>query len=70
MDTTLAKRMVARADKDALSEDHPMRENAAKFDAAAKGFYSEQPTCDVKTFMGAYARARRSWCDYTGESLV
>ena len=68
--TALAKKMRARADKDSLPEDHEMRTRANAFDEATKGFYGEPQTCDVKKFMGCWARARRVWCDYTGEALI
>jgi hypothetical protein len=70
MDTELAKRMIARSDADSLAADHPLRDLAAKFETAATGFYSEPQTVSVKSFMGAWARARRAWCDYTGEPLI
>lgn len=69
-DTDLAVAMLAKADDDGLPEDHDMRIRANAFDAAAKGFYGEPQTCDVKKLMGCWARARRTWCEYTGESLV
>lgn len=43
---------------------------ADKFEATANGFYGEPKTHDVKQFLGAFARARRAWCDVTGEALV
>jgi len=69
-DTDLAIAMLAKADADGLPDDHDMRTRAAAFDEAAKGFYGEPQTCDMKRFMGCWARARRTWCDYTGEPLV
>jgi hypothetical protein len=70
INTELAKRMVARADADGLGADHQLRDLATKFEAAAVGFYSEPQTVTVKSFMGAWARARRAWCNYTGEPLI
>ena len=69
-DTDLAVAMLARADADGLPDDHDMRITAKAFDDAAKGFYGEPQLCDVEKFMGCWARARRCWCDYTGEALV
>ena len=69
-DTDLAVKMIARADTDNLPHDHEIRTRAAAFDEAAKGFYSDPQTCDVKRFVGCWARARRTWCDYTGEVLI
>lgn len=68
--TDLSKKMIARADADGLSSDHPMRTKAEAFDKAADGFYASPQTVDVKTFMGHWARARRVWCDYSGDELV
>ena len=65
-DTDLAAAMITRADADGLPDGHDMRSEAAAFDEAAKGFFSLLQTCDVKKFMGCWARARRAWCDYTG----
>lgn len=46
-------------------------ELADKFDAAVKGFYHDDPqTVNVMQFMGHFARARKAWCNYTGEPLV
>lgn len=70
MDTNLAKRAIARADKDRLSEDHPVRVTAIAFEEAAKGFFSEPQTVNIKKFMGCFARARKAWCEYSGESLL
>lgn len=68
--TELAQRMIARAHKDGLPKDHEMNVLAVKFEDAASGFYGSPQTVDVKTFMGHWARARRAWSNYTGESLV
>lgn len=43
---------------------------AYEFEAKAKGFYSDPQTCDVKSFMGAWARARRCWSECSGETLI
>ena len=69
-DTNLSIRMLKRADEDNLPEDHEMITAAKAFGEAIKGFYAEAQTCDVKTFIGRWARARRVWCDYTGDSLI
>lgn len=58
----------------ALAESHPrgaeLKEKADKLEAATTGFYSEPQTVDVKRFIGSWARARRLWCDITGEPLI
>ncbi len=68
--TDLAIKMRSRADADGLSADHALRTSADAFDAATVGFYSEPQTVTVAKFFGAWARARRSWCDYSGEKLI
>lgn len=68
--TTLAQQMLARADADGLPADHELRVKAVSFELAAQGFYAEQQTMDVRTFMGHWARARRCWSDYSGEPLL
>lgn len=68
--TDLADKMRARADADALPADHELRTKAAAFDEAATGYYGQPQTKNVSQFMGAWARARKTWCDYTGEALV
>ena len=70
MKTDLATRMLARADADGLPDDHELRAKAVSFDLAYQGYYAEQQTVDVRTFMGHWARARRCWSDYSGEPLV
>lgn len=70
MDTELALQMVARADADNLPADHELRILAHQFEAATKGYFAEEQTITVRSFMGAWARARRAWCAYSGESLV
>lgn len=67
--TDLADKMRALADTG-----HPraeeLRQKASAFDTAAAGFYAEPQTVDVKKYVGTWARARRLWCDCSGESLV
>jgi hypothetical protein len=47
-----------------------LRQRAEEFDTAADGYYGEPQTHTTPQFMGAYARARKLWCEITGESLV
>lgn len=68
--TALGDKMIARADEDGLPADHDMRVKAKAFDDAAAGFYATPQTVEIRPFMGHYARARRAWCDYSGEPLV
>lgn len=58
-----------------LADDgHPradeLRAKADEFEAKANGFYSEPQTVEVKSFLGAFARARLLWAECTGEPLV
>lgn len=66
----LGERMIQRADADGLPADHELRVKSAAFSEAAAGFYGDPQTVDVKTFIGHWARARRAWCDYTGDPLI
>lgn len=54
--------------------DHPraaeLLDKAQAFEAATHGYFNEEPTHTAKQFLGAFARARRLWCDITGEPLV
>lgn len=70
MDTDLATKMLAVANRDNLPQEHILRTLAEDFECAVKGFFGEPKTCDVKKFMGCWARARKAWCEYTGEPLI
>lgn len=43
---------------------------ADEFEQNVKGFYSEPRTCDLKKFLGSWARARRFWSECSGEPLI
>jgi hypothetical protein len=58
--------MFAIADRDKLSDDHPIRIKATELKEVVEG--KEMPT--PKRLLGAWARARRAYCDYTGMPLV
>jgi hypothetical protein len=68
--TALSDRMRARADADQLPAAHDLRTMAQAFDDARKGYMADPPTVQVGQFVGAWTRARRAWCEYTGEALV
>lgn len=68
--TDLAQQMRAIVERDNLPADHELRLLADDFDEAAAGYWGEPQTKTVKQFMGAWARARRAYCNYTGEPLV
>ena len=58
----LANKGHARADE--------LRAKADEFEAKALGFYGEPQTCDAKSFLGAWARARCLWEVCSGERLI
>lgn len=69
--TDLSKRMRR------LAEDRPHQqlpegwhEAADAFDAATAGYLGDPQTVSVGKFVAAFARARRLWCEATGESLI
>ena len=70
MKTELGKKMIKLANHHGLPEDHEMRVKAQQFDDAAIGYYSKPQTINVKQFLGTFARARKCYCNFTGESLV
>lgn len=45
-------------------------EKAEAFDAATAGYYSDPQTVSAPKFLGCFARARKLWCEITGEPLV
>lgn len=67
--TDLSNKMRALAKKG-----HPraaeLLDLAIKFDKAAKGFHSTPQTVTVKSFVGAWVRARKLWCAVSGEPLI
>lgn len=67
--TPLAQKMCALADSGHPRADE-LREVAAEFEKATAGFWTADQTVTVQAFMGAYARARRLWCQCSGEPLV
>ena len=61
---SLIDRMIARADADVLPADHELRVRAQLLRDAVNN------EDDAMKLLGAWARARRVWCAYTGEALV
>lgn len=59
-------RMVERANRDNLPESHPLRVRAAELLEIFQG-PGLPPTPKI---VGAWARARRAWCEYAGEPLL
>jgi hypothetical protein len=70
IETELSRRMRNRADNDKLPADHAMRTTAEAWDTASDGYFAVPQQVSTRAFVGAWARARRVWCDYTGEKLV
>lgn len=68
--TELGKKMVARADRDKLPENHPLRTLAAEFDDASAKYLANPQKMGVRAFMGFWARARKAWCQHTGDALL
>jgi hypothetical protein len=63
MRTNLGDKMIELADSDSLPVDHKMRTLAMEFNKAV------EKGC-ARSVLGAWARARRCYCEYTGESLI
>lgn len=55
-------------------EGHPegdtLMERAEDLDRAAIAAFEQPQTVELHGFVGALIRARRAWCDATGEPLV
>ena len=47
-----------------------MADLADAFEDAAYGYWAEEQRVTAKQFLGHYARARKKWCEVTGEPLV
>lgn len=67
MPNPLSTKMREVADRDNLPDDHPMRIHAKHWEEATLKL---NQGIEVKKFVGIWARARRIYCEYTGESLV
>lgn len=65
---TLRQKMVAYADAHELPAKDPMRRLARDLQRAADN--ADSGEAQLKKFLGAWYRARRHWCDVTGEYLV
>jgi hypothetical protein len=67
--SALSDKMRELADLGHLRADE-LREKAEAFDVASSGFYAEPQTVEVKPFLGTWARARKVWCECSGEALI
>ena len=70
MEEKLYDKILNRARKDNLSEDHELVEAAYKFKKAVEDFGSDPPLIEARKFLGIWARTRILWCEYSGESLI
>ena len=71
METTdLSDAMIAKANEFSLPEQHELRTRAQEFNEATAGAMADPPTHTPKQMLGAWARARRAWCNFTGDSLI
>lgn len=70
LNTELARQMIERADADQLPHDHVMRVKAMEFENVCNGYIAEPKTHTAKQLLGAWARARNTWCEYTKEPLL
>jgi len=64
---SLLTRMIARADADSLPVAHLMRIRAAELEARLD---CEAPGWTAQNMVGAWARARHVWSEYTGEPML
>jgi len=70
MDANLAEQMRARAKADHLPADHDLYTHASSLEKAYSKYLSDPRTPTVQSMLGAWARARRVWCEYTGFPLI
>ena len=64
---SLPTRMVALADHDGLPATHLMRIRAAELEARLD---CKAPGWTAQNMVGAWARARHVWSEYTGEPML
>lgn len=67
----LDEKMIQRADRDGLAPDHVLRVRAKELQDIENEFLSaSHDEGKAKRMLGAWARARRAWSEYTGEPLL
>ena len=71
VETTLSNKM-RKLVADRGEEDLPdgFARAAENFDKATNGYFANPQTVNAPSFIAAYAKARRLWCEATGESLI
>lgn len=72
MDTELAKKMIAIADRDNLPEDHELRVKALEFEEIYRKFFhfNEPDETTTKQFLGTWTKARKAFAKYTGTDIL
>lgn len=70
MAESLPDRMRFLASTSQDSEKYLLLEHAYALDEAIEGFYGDPQTVPVAKFVRTWARARKVWCDITGEPLL
>jgi hypothetical protein len=70
MKTALSEIVLARADRDCLPADHSLRKFAAEFDTASETCIKEPVLENTKKMLGAWARLRKQWAEYSGEPVL
>lgn len=68
-ETELSKQMRALADR-GHHRAADLRKEADAFDSATAGCFGEKRNVNVREFMAVWTRARRLWCECSGEPLV
>lgn len=66
----LPDKILKRADKDKLPQDHELRVAARAFEEVCRGMFAVPQTHLVRQMMGAWAKTRRLWCEYSGEAIL
>ena len=69
MESPLVKNMRALADR-RPDRANDLRRAANAFEDAIGGFYAEPQRMSVKQLIGIWSRARKLFCDVSGESLI
>lgn len=64
----LRQKMVAYAEAHELPADDPMRRLARELGRAVEA--ADSGEAQLKKFLGAWSRARRHWCEVTGDPLI
>jgi DNA phosphorothioation-dependent restriction protein DptG len=72
MSTKLSDRVVARCNADKLPDNHMLRIRAAQFNEACSlaDRDKEDTKESAKKILGSWARLRKAWQEYSGESWI